>query len=279
MHHDQVRDQPGSVRQALLHRFRPGPAARYVHPDAQIHGEESGDHDFGLDVAGENSPNYLRWIAEMVEPFLGHRVLEIGAGLGSITQHYVAGRDFVATDISTDCVNRMRERFAGYPNVTVLQADIRHFEDAGERFDSIVMINVLEHIADDAGLLRQLRELLLPGGRIVIYVPALNGLYGPWDQLVGHYRRYSRWRFVAIAKEVGLEPTELRYANSLTIPAWFVFSHSNVTQTQRTSLSLWDSTGVPLSRALERHVRIPVGLNMLAVFQVASVAHPPLGGW
>jgi SAM-dependent methyltransferase len=231
---------------------------------------DAGEHDAHLDVAGEQSPNYLAWIADMIRPYLGQSVLELGAGIGSITWRYAEGRRVVASDLSADCVLALRERFADTPNVTVVQQDLRELGEDGDSFESIVMINVLEHIEDDAGVLAALPRLLSPGGTIVLYVPALNGLYGTWDRMVGHYRRYSKWRFREVASEAGLDIVELRYVNALAIAAWIAFSRTDVERTQSRSLSLWDRTGVPVSRALERRVRVPLGLNLLGVLRSRS---------
>lgn len=248
----------------LTRRSRTGP--RYTHPKALESPAEHGAHDHALDVLAESAPNYLRWITDMIEPHLGGKVLELGAGLGAITAHYAPGREVVACDLSDACVMALRRRFEHSPNVTVVQKDLRALDDSGERFNSVVMLNVLEHIEDDAGVLSALTGVLQPGGRIVIYVPALNALYGKPDRMLGHYRRYSKWRFKAVAAEAGLDIVTLRYVNALAIPGWWLFSHSNMDQTYGPSLSVYDRLGVPLSRWIEDRVRVPVGLNMLAVF-------------
>jgi cyclopropane fatty-acyl-phospholipid synthase-like methyltransferase len=191
-------------------------------------------------------------------------VLEVGAGGGKVTELYAANRTVLATDLSDPSIAALEQRFAGVPGVTVAKKDLRQLQGEGNRFDSIVMINVLEHIEDDAGVLGELSTLLLPGGNVVVYVPALNGLYGRFDREVGHCRRYSKWRMREVAKEAGLTVTELRYVNALAIPAWAAFARTDGVRTTRGSLSLWDRTGVPVSRALERHVRMPIGLNVLA---------------
>ncbi|WP_196807232.1 class I SAM-dependent methyltransferase [Candidatus Solirubrobacter pratensis] len=245
-------------------RFNAPPAARYVHPHAVT--EVEGEHDRALDIADEASPNYLTWIADLCRPALGARVLEVGAGFGAITMRYSEGRDVLATDISDECLAALHRRFDASPNVRVARLDIRE-PDPTERFDSALMVNVLEHIEDDAGALASLRRVVRPGGTIVLYVPALNGLYGVWDRKVGHFRRYSKWRVRGVAREAGLEVQELRYANILAIPAWFVFSRSKVETTIGQGLSLWDRTGVPLGRAIESRVPMPIGLNLLAVLR------------
>lgn len=251
-------------------RLRSQPGARYTHPKALKAPAENGAHDSALDALAENAPNYLRWINEMIEPHLGRKVLELGAGIGVITESYAHGREVVANDLSDTCIAALRHRFEGSPNVTVVQHDLREVYDSGQRFDSVVMLNVLEHIEDDVGVLSALPSVLRPGGRIVIYVPALNALYGKPDRILGHFRRYSKWRFREIAAEAGLQIVELRYVNALAIPAWWIYSHSNTDQTYRPALSAWDRTGVPLSRALEERIRFPLGLNLLAVFTAAE---------
>jgi SAM-dependent methyltransferase len=245
-------------------RFHAQPAARYVHPRAPT--ESEGDHDRALDIASDNSPNYLRWIADLCKPHLGDTVLEVGAGIGSITQEFAQGRSVLATDISDACISALERRFASNPEVRIAKVDLRELETQ-ERFDSVVMINVLEHIRDDADALICLRRLLRPGGTMVLYVPALNGLYGPWDRTVGHFRRYSKWRLRHVAREAGLTPAELRYVNVLAIPAWLAFSRTPVKSSVRGSLSLWDRTGVPLTRAIESRVRPPIGLNLFGVLR------------
>lgn len=226
---------------------------------------ENGAHDHGLDVLADRAPNYLRWIADMIDPYLGGKVLDLGAGIGAVTVHYATGREVVACDRSDPCVAALNRRFEGAPNVRVVQKDLTELSDMGELFESVVMLNVLEHIEDDVGVLSSLKTLLQPGGGIIIYVPALNTLYGKMDRKLGHYRRYSKWRFREIAVEAGLDVVLLRYMNALAIPAWLAFSRSNTDRTYGPSLSVWDRTGVPLSRAIEQRIRVPAGLNLLAV--------------
>lgn len=249
-----------------MSRLRPTPAARYIHPEAAELVDQEGDHDADLDVASESAPNYLSWVADLCRLHLGHRVLEVGAGLGAITARYEQGRDVVANDVSPSCVQALRERFADHPNVYVEDRDLRAL-GLDARFDSVLMVNVLEHIADDVEALRRLSQRLVPGGNVVVYVPALNGLYGALDKKIGHYRRYSVWRLGEVFREAGLEPIELRWVNFLAIPAWAAFGRGDVDNRQRSGrlLSLWDRTAVPAARFLEGHVRMPIGLNVFGV--------------
>jgi SAM-dependent methyltransferase len=249
-----------------MSRLRPKPTTRYVHPKAANLLAQEGEHDAGLDISSESAPNYLSWVTEMCSAHLGHRVLEAGAGLGAITSRYEQGREVVANDVSPECVGALRERFAALPNVRVEDRDLRTIE-LDERFDSVLMVNVLEHIADDVGALRGLSRLLVPGGNVVIYVPALNWLYGPLDNKVGHYRRYSVPLLREVFLEAGLEPVDVRWSNMLAIPAWAAFGRGDIDDRERTSsmLSIWDHTAVPVGRFIERQIRVPIGLNVLGV--------------
>lgn len=242
-------------------RLRPEPALNYVHPRATGVQHESALH---VDVVEESAPNHLRWIADLCRPYLGSRVLDVGAGEGALTAHLAADRELVAVDMSDACVRALATRFAESPNVTVLQGNVGELCD--ERgFDAIVMVNLLEHIAEDADALTDLRALMRPEGRLVIYVPAMNWLYSNFDRRVGHYRRYAKWRLRAVVEQAGFRVLELRYLNALAIPGWVALSHTGLGERPASGLALWDRVGVPLSRSVESRVRLPIGLNLLCV--------------
>src|SRR6185312_7274103 len=102
-----------------------------------------------------------------------------------------------ATDLSTRCVDELTVRFAAYDDVEVLRANVADLGTANRTFDCIVLVNVLEHIEDDIGALVDLRELLEPGGRLCVFVPAFEGLYSDFDRRIGHRRRYRRSQLVS----------------------------------------------------------------------------------
>ena len=238
--------------------------ARYIHPRAL---GVDGEHDFGLDVVSEVVHNYPRWLAELCAPHLGDNTLEVGAGYGAVTQHFAAGRRLVVVDSSAECVKQLSRRFADRPDVEVHHDDLRTFEPNG-LFDSVVMINTLEHIPDDVAALERLRQFLQPGGRAVIYVPAFNFLFSEYDRKVGHQRRYSKKMMTTVIEAAGMRTEQLRYANVLGLPAWLIFSKLlRQDPAERRAAQLWDRTGTVASRWIEQRVDPPVGLNLLAVAQ------------
>src|SRR5205809_3988883 len=142
------------------------------------------------------APRYNRWMFDRLRPWVGRRVLEIGAGIGNMSAFLVDRERVVLTDTERYYLDRLRQRFAGRPHVSVAELRLPAVSSGllAERLDTVVCLNVLEHIEDDAASLRAMHDLLRPGGgkggRLVLLVPALRVLYGTLDEALGHFRRY-----------------------------------------------------------------------------------------
>ncbi len=240
-----------------LSRWRPQPAPASFE-EADLDMVENLDN---LDGA----VNYARWLHSMIEPHLGHRVLEVGAGHGTLTDLLVDGRSVVASDVSTRCVAALRERFAGVSGVDVVQADIAAAPTLGE-FDSVVLVNVLEHVADDVAALARLREALRPRGRLVIFVPAFQSLYSEFDRRIGHHRRYRLEALRSSVEAVGFSVVDIRYVNSVGALAWWVLAKQlGKIPTKRWSALTYDRAVVPVLRRLEDRWEPPFGQSILCV--------------
>ncbi|HEY7134339.1 MAG TPA: glycosyltransferase, partial [Acidimicrobiia bacterium] len=171
----------------------------------------------------QDADNYADWIYDLLEPHLGQRVLEVGAGQGELTERLCGGgRHVVATDLSSRCVTALRDRFAGNDAVTVQQADLVP-DGADGGFDSIVLVNVLEHIPHAEEALARLVPKLRPGGRLLLFVPAFESLYSEFDFRIGHRRRYRKSELTSEVDRAGLRVVEARYVNVLGAVAWWLF--------------------------------------------------------
>lgn len=217
----------------------------------------------------ENAKRYFEWQIAMAEQHLGRRVLEVGCGLGNFTQHLL-NREFVAgIDVEPRCVEGHRKRFAGRSNLASQCMDVLSPEFITLRRyrpDSIVCLNVLEHVRDDALALAHMNAVLPRGGAAVLIVPAFEALYGPIDKLLGHYRRYSKRSLSEVARNAGFEPRILRYFNSVGFCGWW-FNARILKRTEQSAaqIRIFDSAVVPVLSRLERRLEPPAGQSLFTV--------------
>jgi SAM-dependent methyltransferase len=167
---------------------------------------------------------FNKWMADTVRPWLGTRVLELGSGIGNMTQHLARGRkSYVASDIDAEHMARLRVRFRGRPNLEIRKCDLcdsTDFQPLLGMFDSVVCLNVVEHVEDDLGALRNIFSVLKPGGRAIILVPQDQKAYGTLDEVLGHYRRYSEVQLRARMEKAGFEVEQVLHFNRVTRPGW-----------------------------------------------------------
>ncbi len=213
----------------------------------------------------DGAENYAGWIFDLIRPHLGPTVLEVGAGHGTFTDMLAGEHRVVATELSPRCIEILRDRFAGRPGVEVVAADVSGALSHGP-FDAAVLINVLEHIEDDALALRELGSALHPGGRLILWVPAFMSLYTDFDRRIGHHRRYRLRELRLRLTEAGLDPVDMRYVNFVGGVVWWILARQlrrNPTSPARTRA--FDRIAVPVVRRVERHLRPPFGQSIFAV--------------
>ncbi|MEW6320115.1 MAG: bifunctional glycosyltransferase/class I SAM-dependent methyltransferase [Acidobacteriota bacterium] len=202
---------------------------------------------------------YNRWLHERFEHHLGRRILEVGAGVGNQTRYLVDERDrVIASDIEPDYLSALRIRFAESRNVRVASfrfplSEADRADLAAEAPDTIVCLNVLEHIEDHASTLRDFLSILPSGGRLVLLVPALKALYGTLDEHLDHFRRYEKAELDALVRDAGFEIDELRFLNRPGVFGWWLNSRVlRRTVLPKGQLRMFKRI-LPLLRREERH--------------------------
>jgi SAM-dependent methyltransferase len=219
-----------------------------------------------LERLAAGARNYNRWIWDRIRPWVGRRVLEIGAGLGVMSAFLADRERLVVTDTAPYYLERLHARFAGRPSVRVAELRLPEPADglAAEQFDTTVCLNVLEHIPDDVGSLRALHRLLQPGGRLVLLVPALPAIYGTLDEALGHVRRYTTAGLRGQCRQASFRTVHQEYFNLAGIPGWwFTGRVLRRRLIPSGSLALYDAL-VPLFR-LERFLPWRVGQSLIAI--------------
>jgi SAM-dependent methyltransferase len=220
--------------------------------------------------------NYRRWIMEMLMPFIGRRIVEVGAGTGSFSELFLATKpeNLTVLEPSPNLHSRLTSHLpllAPAGNLKLLQST---FTDAladgigmkARSFDTAVYINVLEHIEEDEAELSSVFEALPSGGRILIFVPALSFLMSPMDREMGHFRRYSLQDLKTKCLSAGFSVPMARYFDVLGIvPWWIKFRLLKSTQLGPEAVRMHDRFVVPISRALENLATPPCGKNIILI--------------
>ena len=171
---------------------------------------------------------YNRWIFQKLARHVGRRVLEVGCGIGNMTPFWLGAERVVCVDLEPELVAFVRGAFAEHPQVEARVEDIAA-PGAAERlgagaYDTVVCLNVLEHIEDDHTALRAMHDALAPGGKLLLFVPAGMYLFGRLDEALGHFRRYSLAEVETKVRVAGLAVDEAFYMNVAGVPGWFLSS-------------------------------------------------------
>lgn len=168
---------------------------------------------------------FNQWTADFLAADVGSRVLEIGAGIGNLSIRLLPRSRYVATDINPDYLTYLKNLAIGRPYLEARRldlADAEGFEALAGQFDTVICLNVLEHVEDDVGALRNLGRALAPGGKALVLVPQSERLYSSLDEVLGHVRRYDRATLTSRAEAAGLRVERMRDFNRVGVPAWLL---------------------------------------------------------
>jgi len=222
-----------------------------------------------LEIVSE-APRYNAWMYETIAPWVCRRVLEVGSGIGNMSEQLLRGNPehLVLTDIDPWYQDQVRARFGSRPEVRVEGLELpdasarTRFER--DRIDTVVALNVVEHIEDDVEAVRSMAEIVTPGGRVVILVPAMQALYGEMDRELGHFRRYSRQSLTRVLTLAGLRVERLMWFSRFSVLGWWfngrVRRQRFIPVRQLRMLNVL----VPVLR-MERFLPLPFGLSLIAV--------------
>ncbi|OGC13698.1 hypothetical protein A3J90_01960 [candidate division WOR-1 bacterium RIFOXYC2_FULL_37_10] len=214
--------------------------------------------------------NYNYWIFRKIKPYIGSSVLEIGCGIGNFTEFLTDLEGLTCLDMIEECITRSKLKFHKHNNIKYIHGDfldktiLSEVSEAG--YDTIICLNVLEHIEKDRDALKKMFSLLKKGGNLILIVPALWQIYGSLDQSLGHIKRYNKKPLSQLLACAGFKNTYLEYFNSIGILGWYI--NGRILKRKEMSLAqalIYDKLFIPVIAKIESFVSPPFGMSLLAI--------------
>ncbi len=214
--------------------------------------------------------NLNNWMYSQIEPYINGRVLEIGSGIGNISQVFIKeGKDIDLSDIRDQYIDFLNDKF---PNNKVLKIDLVHpdfdkvYNHLSGTYDLVFALNVIEHIEDDKLAIKNLSKLLKPNGIIYILVPAYQFLYNNFDKSLFHFRRYTKTTLKRIFHS-NLNYLKSWYFNFAGIFGWYIVGKILKKEIiPESNMKLYNFL-TPIFKVLDIITLRSIGLSVVVVFK------------
>jgi len=165
------------------------------------------------------------WMADIIRGYCGNRVLEIGSGVGNLTRKLIPRSAYVASDINPLYLQTLQALSSNRPYMQASYCDVTDlssFPHTGGGYDTVICLNVIEHVENDRAALANIKSVLSAEGRAIVLVPQGEWNFGTLDQVLGHQRRYTKATLAKLAQDCGFVVGEIREFNRVGTPAWFL---------------------------------------------------------
>lgn len=217
--------------------------------------------------------NYHKWILDEFRPFLGKRLVEVGAGTGAFSELLLEENPISLTLVEpSEMFSQLRANVEAIAKETDVEYHNAFFGQVHQQIastrkpDSVIYVNVLEHIEDDVSELSIIYSSLSHGGRCFIFVPALMSLYGEFDRKIGHFRRYKKSEILEKCRSAGFKILKSGYFDFAGVFPWYVkYKILRSDSLGAGAVGLYDRLAVPVLRATEPYIPLPFGKNVLIV--------------
>ncbi len=219
------------------------------------------------------APKFTRWMADNLHPYIGSKVLELGAGIGNMTLNLAPRHVYWVSDVNPLYLDHLEKLCETRPYLRVCRTDASSADSypQGLQFDTVICLNVVEHLADDVGALRNICDTLQVNGRGIILVPNAPRLYSTLDEVLGHFRRYTPQQIADVGTRAGLQLETILKFNRVGVLAWWL----NGKVLHRKSFSLFQikllNLLTPLFRRIDSWLPLPP-LSLIAVFRKPDLA-------
>lgn len=214
--------------------------------------------------------NYNRWIYDNIQHDIGNNILEVGAGIGNITDFIIFKKKLTIIDINQDYIDYLKAKYSfrdtsGFNSFNIDIQNIKSSPLTAEKFDTVICLNILEHLKNDREAVANMSSLLEPGGRLIILVPALKALYGSMDIAFEHIRRYNKQDLKSLVCNQDLEIVKFYYLNFLGLLGWFVNGRIlRKKELPENQTKLFDKL-VPFLGFAEKIIKPPLGQSLILI--------------
>lgn len=227
---------------------------------------------FGRDLEAMSfAVNYHKWLIDEIRSYINSPIVEVGAGSGNFSEElYNVFKELplfklFAFEPSANMYSLLKNRFQNVDNIKTFNDYFNSEIDLSEDINTILYINVLEHIEMDKEELISSYKKLNTGGRVIVFVPALQFLFSSLDEQLGHYRRYHKKRLVALLEIAGFQVEKVKYFDLVGILPWYIAFTLMGKIIQPGNVKLYDKVVVPIMSRIEKKFPPPVGKNLLII--------------
>lgn len=218
--------------------------------------------------------NYNKWIFDNISPYVGRRVMDVGAGMGNFLP-FLSDREMIlAIDTMDFFIQDLNRKYSGRANVRIAKFDIqdrRVIDFAGQyNIDTVICNNVLEHVKGDQEALVNIRNIFKGEGNLVIVVPAFKLLFSDWDRSIGHFRRYTYSDIRDKLIKADFTVVSNFYMNMAGVFGWLLNGRilrntPKKNSSVRKQAIFFDRYMVKVSRWIESKMRPPIGLSLIVI--------------
>ena len=226
-----------------------------------------------LDIISGNY-NFNDWMYKQIKTRLKENIgniLEVGSGLGTFSEKIFrdmgSSSHLMLTDFSARYVQSLKTRYSPFQNVSVDRMDLNSREEYSKigygKYDSIIALNVLEHLRDDELALQELYKMLKNGGILIILVPCHKFLYNVIDEKLGHYRRYTKKEIRYKINKTNFTLACMHYFNTAGMVGWFFNGNVLKNPEINRTASKWFDKLIPVLNYLDRITSKITGLSLI----------------
>lgn len=216
---------------------------------------------------------FVDWMYGEVKPFLNGNILEVGSGIGTYSKKIAkdyGGSQIILSDIDNEYVEKLNNIYASNPAVKTIQLDLNKpvdFEKIDKKIDSVIALNVLEHVENDINALNNIYNLLEPNGKLILLVPAHKFLFNCIDNFLDHFRRYTKKELLQKISQTKFKTKKVFYFNFPAIIGWYINGNIMKKNISEGSVSIFDKF-VPFFKFFEKHIlRKKMGISLIAILE------------